>query len=91
MLSADELEQLKKECPNTYQQWIEKLSAYMTSTGRKYSDHLATIRSWALKEKPQQIKQEHHTPTEDIFLQAGQRIIDRQLERGMKGGDLIDD
>ena len=26
---------------------IEDLSAYMQSTGRKYADHAATLRSWA--------------------------------------------
>ena len=31
---------------------VERLSEYMASTGRSYKNHLATIRSWAKREKP---------------------------------------
>ena len=33
---------------------IEDLSAYMQSTGRKYADHAATLRSWSARKKKQQ-------------------------------------
>lgn len=33
---------------------IEDLSAYMQSTGRKYADHAATLRSWSTRKKRQQ-------------------------------------
>lgn len=33
---------------------IEDLSAYMQSTGRKYVDHAATLRSWAARKRKQQ-------------------------------------
>jgi DNA repair ATPase RecN len=33
---------------------IEDLSAYMQSTGRKYADHAATLRSWSALKKRQQ-------------------------------------
>lgn len=33
-----------------YEKRIENLSEYIASTGRKYKNHLATIRSWAKKE-----------------------------------------
>ena len=33
---------------------IEDLSAYMQSTGRKYADHAATLRSWSARKKRQQ-------------------------------------
>ena len=33
---------------------IEDLSAYMQSTGRKYADHTATLRSWSARKKRQQ-------------------------------------
>lgn len=32
---------------------IEDLSAYMQSTGRKYADHAATLRSWSARKKRQ--------------------------------------
>ena len=33
---------------------IEDLSAYMQSTGRKYADHAATLRSWSARKRKQQ-------------------------------------
>ena len=50
ILSAAELEQLQKELPD-WQEWIEKLSAYMASKGATYQSHFATIRLWAEREK----------------------------------------
>ena len=49
ILSQEEIALLQKEVPN-YSDYIEKLSVYMVSTGKKYSNHAATIRSWALRE-----------------------------------------
>ena len=46
-----ELTELQSEIPN-YQEYIEKLSSYMASTGRQYQNHAATIRSWALRDRP---------------------------------------
>jgi predicted phage replisome organizer len=52
LLSDVDLEKLKAE----FIDWsvrIERLSEYIASTGKVYKNHLATIRSWARKEKPQ--------------------------------------
>lgn len=49
-LSDNEMEKLKTEFPNDYEQRIEKLSSYMASTGKKYKSHLATIRNWARRD-----------------------------------------
>lgn len=48
-LSKEEIALLQKEVPN-YLDYIEKLSVYMVSSGKTYSNHAATIRSWALRE-----------------------------------------
>ncbi|MBR4027280.1 MAG: replication initiator protein A [Lachnospiraceae bacterium] len=48
-LSQEEVALLKKEVPN-YLDYIEKLSVYMVSSGKTYSNHAAIIRSWALRE-----------------------------------------
>lgn len=50
-LNMDELTELQSEIPN-YQEYIEKLSSYMASTGRQYQNHAATIRSWTLRDRP---------------------------------------
>lgn len=55
-LSHEELEKLKEKFPKDYQNRIEKLSAYIASTGKKYKSHYATILNWSRKEeqnKPQ--------------------------------------
>lgn len=53
LLSDEDFEKLKAEFPTDYQDRIERLSCYMASTGKSYKNHLATIRNWARKEKPQ--------------------------------------
>ena len=51
LLTDDDLEKLKSEFAD-WEQRIERLSEYIASTGKSYKNHLATIRSWARKEKP---------------------------------------
>jgi len=53
LLTDDELHKLKTEYSD-YEERIERLSAYIESSGRKYKSHYATIRMWAKndKEKP---------------------------------------
>lgn len=51
LLSDEELGKLKAEFPSDWQSRIERLSEYIASTGKKYKSHLATIRSWAKKDK----------------------------------------
>ena len=50
-LSTEELISLQREVPH-YPEYIEKLSSYMASSGKLYSNHAATIRSWALRDHP---------------------------------------
>lgn len=53
-LSDEQVAELKKEFPSDWEQRIERLSEYMESSGRKYSNHLATIRMWAREETPKE-------------------------------------
>ncbi len=50
-LTSEELSALQSEVPH-YQEYIEKLSRYMVSSGKQYANHAATIRSWALQDHP---------------------------------------
>ena len=61
ILSADDLETLKNDFPDDYDKRIEKLSAYMKSTGKTYENHFATIQYWAEQDKEKQ-KNEKQTP-----------------------------
>lgn len=63
LLSDEDMDKLKIEFPTDYQERIERLSEYIASAGKSYKNHLATIRSWARKEKPtKQTKQEKESP-----------------------------
>ena len=46
-MTEAELADLQAEFPTVWEKYVEKLSAYMESTGRKYKNHAATIRRWA--------------------------------------------
>ena len=50
-LTTEELSSLQSEVPH-YQEYIEKLSRYMASSGKQYANHAATIRSWASQDHP---------------------------------------
>ena len=51
LLSDEELKKLKDEFPSDWQERIERVSEYCASKGKTYKDYLATIRSWARKDK----------------------------------------
>ncbi|WP_301357300.1 helix-turn-helix domain-containing protein [Enterococcus spodopteracolus] len=62
LLSDDQMEKLKTEFPNDYQERIERLSEYCESAGKTYKNYLATIRSWARKEKNESKKNQKTFP-----------------------------
>lgn len=49
-LTDEELDKLKSEFPD-WEERVERLSSYIASSGKKYKNHLATIRNWARGEK----------------------------------------
>ena len=53
LLSDEDLDKLMEEFPMDWPGRIERLSEYIASTGKKYKNHLATIRSWARKDTTQ--------------------------------------
>ena len=50
-LSDAELSELQADFPNLWQEYIERLSEYMASTGKTYKSHAATIRRWAKEDR----------------------------------------
>ena len=46
-LTDEELADLQASFPTVWSQYIEKLSEYMASTGKRYQSHAATIQRWA--------------------------------------------
>ena len=63
-LTVEELKALQSEIPYV-QKYIEKLSNYMESSGKQYSNHAATIRSWALRDTPVLVKRNYECKEEE--------------------------
>ena len=53
LLSDEDYEKLIAEFPHDHTDRIERLSEYIASTGKRYKNHLATIRAWAKKDTVQ--------------------------------------
>lgn len=51
LLTDEEYQKLKDKLNTKADEFIEKLSAYMKSTGKPYKDHYATILNWHRREK----------------------------------------
>lgn len=66
-LSAEDMEKLKTEFPTDYNERIERLSEYIESSGKKYKSHLATIRSWARRDR-QRAEREETGTSGNVFL-----------------------
>lgn len=55
LLTDEDMEKLKTEFPDDWQNRIERLSEYIASSGKTYKNHLATIRVWAKKDKEREV------------------------------------
>ena len=53
LLTQSELSDLQTEIPTKWQHYIDRLSEYMASTGKKYQNHAATMRRWAAADRKQ--------------------------------------
>ena len=70
---------LKNEITN-YEDYIEKLSSYMASTGKSYKNHLATIRNWARKDKEKPIKKTTSN-TKRVVIDEEEQKLNEQILR----------
>lgn len=57
LLNDEQLEKLKEEFPNDWEQRIDRVSEYCELSGKTYKNYLATIRAWARKDKQTPKKQ----------------------------------
>ena len=69
LLSDEDYEKLKVEFPHDYSNRIERLSEYIASTGKKYKNHLATIRNWARNDV---VKKPDSRKGGNVFLEIAQ-------------------
>ena len=80
LLSDEDMEKLKTEFPYDWEDRIERLSSYIESTGKKYKNHLATIRNWARKDaekQPTPIKEKPQNST-DAFMDELKRLYNEE-------------
>ena len=70
-LSSAELAELQTELPSLWEQYIERLSEYMESSGKGYKNHAATIRRWANADKK---KEEPPARNRDYSVEEGETI-----------------
>lgn len=63
LLTDDELQKLAAEIPN-YEEYIERLSHYIESNGKKYKSHYATILMWHRKDIDKQQDAPAETPSQ---------------------------
>ena len=57
LLSDTELEKLKAEFPDDWEERIERVSGYVAQRGKGYSNYLATIRNWARRDAQNKMNQ----------------------------------
>ena len=50
LLTDEDYKKLQAEFPHDFSERIARLDEYIASTGKKYKNHLATIRAWARKD-----------------------------------------
>ncbi|MCD8008241.1 MAG: helix-turn-helix domain-containing protein, partial [Clostridiales bacterium] len=67
LLSETEYQTVQAEFPQDYQQRIERLSEYIASTGKTYKSHLATIRSWARRDRQKRPEKPMYSHENYIF------------------------
>ena len=65
-LSEKELEDIRQTIPD-WQDYMERLSGYMASTGKQYQNHAATIINWARQDHPTS-RQRNYESEEDETL-----------------------
>ena len=53
LLTDEDYAKLEEEFPHDLSERIARLDEYIASTGKKYKNHLAVIRSWARKDQTQ--------------------------------------
>lgn len=56
MMANQELDELKTDYPAEFEDYIERLSQYMASSGKSYQNHAATIRYWITTDRAKEQK-----------------------------------
>lgn len=68
LLSDKDVVKLKAEFPNDWEDRIERVDEYVQSTGKHYSDYLATIRAWERRDKRRGFTRAKLAPAPELKL-----------------------
>lgn len=74
ILTEAELAELQAEFPTVWNEYIEKLSAYMESTGKTYKSHAATIRRWAAEDRQKAVSEAKGGGLPDYTYKEGESL-----------------
>ena len=85
LLDEEEYKKLIKEFPKDYKTRLQTLDDYIQSSGKKYKDHLATIRAWARKEGYKS-SQAHEENKNDYKEFTAEEITEKEYLKLVRGG-----
>lgn len=80
LLTDEEYEKLKNEFPDDYEQRIDDLSLYLSSKGKTYKNHLATIRNWDRMQKKRDAAAPHRMTPEEEQKRAWEAFLERHKD-----------
>lgn len=87
LLTANDVKRLEADFPDVWNEYVERLSSYMKSTGKRYQDHAATIRLWIQKDKAKEGRDHARRTDQRPDAAVGERPAARS-EWNIKSVDL---
>lgn len=80
LLTDEEYEKLKNLFPDDYEQRIDDLSLYLSSKGKTYKNHFATIRNWDRMDKKREAVAPHRPTPEEEQKRAWEAFLERHKD-----------
>lgn len=80
LLTDEEYEKLKTLFPEDYEQRIDDLSLYLSSKGKTYKNHFATIRNWDRMDKKRDAAAPHRMTPEEEQKRAWEAFLERHKD-----------
>jgi hypothetical protein len=80
LLTDEEYEKLKNLYPDDYEQRIDDLSLYLSSKGKTYKNHFATIRNWDRMDKKREAAAPHRPTPEEEQKRAWEAFLERHKD-----------
>ena len=82
-LSAADLTALQTEFPHDWSARIEDLSAYIAQSGKRYKNHLATIRNWAKRDSVQKRRPDAPAVSQPDYDPAELAALEQAIMEGV--------